>query len=43
VGRLPLAEMESDEPELLLGEAHEGLEVTLPTLARAAYEREKST
>jgi hypothetical protein len=43
VGRLPLAEMESDEPELLLGEAHEGLEVTRPTLARAAYEREKNT
>lgn len=43
VGRVPLAEVDAEELELLLGEAHEGLEIARPALARAAFEREKNT
>jgi len=40
VGRVPLQEVDAGELELLLGEAHQGLEVTRPALARVAFERE---
>ena len=43
VGRLPLTEVDAQELELLLGEAHEALEVARPALARAAFEREKNS
>jgi len=42
VGRVPRREADADELELLLGEAHEALEVVRPTLARVAFEREKN-
>jgi len=41
IGRVPLREVDAGELELLLGEAHQGLEVTRPALAKAAFEREK--
>lgn len=42
VGRVPITEVDVEEMELLLGEAHEGLEIARPALARAAFEREKN-
>ena len=42
VGRVPLREVDARELELLLGEAHEALEVVRPALARVAFEREKN-
>jgi hypothetical protein len=41
VGRVPLGEVDAGELELLLGEAHQALEVVRPALARVAFEREK--
>lgn len=41
VGRVPLGEVDADELNLLLGEAHEALEVVRPALARVAFSREK--
>ena len=41
-GRVPRSEVDADELELLLGEAHEALEVVRPTLAPVAFEREKN-
>lgn len=41
VGRVPLGEVDAAELDLLLGEAHEALEVARPALARAASAREK--
>lgn len=41
VGRVPLGEVNADELDLLLGEAHEALEVVRPALARVAFSREK--
>lgn len=42
VGRIPLGEANEQELELLLGEAHEALEVVRPALARVAFGREKT-
>lgn len=42
VGRVPLEEVDAGELDLLLGEAHEALEVLRPALGRAAGRREKN-
>jgi hypothetical protein len=41
IGRVPLEEVDPGELDLLLGEAHEGLEIARPALAGAAFDREK--
>jgi len=42
VGRVPRREVDAGGLELLLGEAHEALEVVRPILAGVAFEREKN-
>jgi hypothetical protein len=42
IGRVPLDDVDAVELELLLGEMHQGLEITRPALARAAFGREKN-